>query len=146
MQHHKRHHTKATIYPKCMHKYPHLHRIKAHTYCRESNYKKIPYSTSRFALLLNECVLFQQRKHSANSEYLQIFKKQALMQISTIPHNQPLCLNWTLHTLLKPQIPLHKLPLHHPPQRTPSSPPTSQGFLGWSMESDDITLSSFLEF
>lgn len=76
---------------------------------------------------------------------LQVFKKQALMQSSTIPHNQPLCLNWTPHTLLKPQIPLHKLPLHHPP-RTPNSPPTSQGFLGWSMESDDITLSSFLEF
>ena len=75
---------------------------------------------------------------------LQIFRKQALMQISTIPHTN-LCLNWTLHTLLKPQIPLHKLPLHHPP-RTPNSPPTSQGFLGWSMESDDITLSSFLEF
>lgn len=47
------------------------------------------------------------------------------MQTSTIPHNQPLCLNWTPHTLLKSQFPCtnshsttpHAHPTPHQPHR-----------------------------
>lgn len=44
------------------------------------------------------------------------------MQISTIPHNQPLCLNWTPHTLVKPQFPCTN---SHPPPPTHTQLPTN---------------------
>lgn len=115
-----------------------------HKYFRDTTIKRYYISTSRWAPLLNK-YLFSTKKIFCKFRMIsRIFLNQALMQISTIPHDQPLCLNWTPHTLLKPQFPCTNS--HSTTPHTPNSPPTSQGFLGWSMESDDITLSSFLEF
>lgn len=85
-----------------------------HKYYRENNYKKILYSTSRLALLLNECILFQQRKHSANSEWFTDFKKAG---INADQHNstQPT-------SLLELDSP-HLTEATNSPAQTPTPPP-----------------------
>lgn len=106
-----------------MHKYPHVQRIKAHTNTTGNiTLDRYYIPTSGLAPLLNEYILFNKENILQIQNDLQIFKKQALTQISTIPHNQPLCLNWTPHTLLKPQFPCTN---SHPPPPTHTQLPTN---------------------